>query len=438
MILKARQHGVSTGEIIGLYDDTIFHKNRTNVILAHENDALEKLFRIVTFANENMHPDLRPTPDKGGGSKYELFFPEINSRIYCDLESRGDTISKLHVSEAAFFKDPKRLMSTLQAVPLNGSVTIETTPNGLGNFFYDMWTDSGIYERFFFPWYFHQEYRINDHDINDLTQEEKDLCKKAKALFGITITKDQIAFRRWKQKEIKGMFQQEYPEDDASCFLTSGKSVMDLALISNMIASSAPPIETNEVGGLNIYRRHNKNRTYVIGADPAEGVGGDFSVGVCIEVETKEVAAVIRGQWKPYDFADELVRLAGRYTSGWGAPLLAVERNNHGHAVLLKLDSINCYPNLYVHTDEKLGWRTDGFSRPLMIDALIDSIESRSLTIDDKNLLNECLTLVSLNGKIEAADGKHDDCVLACAIAIQMISQSKSSLTDDLENRIRL
>jgi len=56
-------------------------------------------------------------------------------------------------------------------------------------------------------------------------------------------------------------------------------------------------------------------------------------------------------------------------------PLVAVERNNHGHAVILELNESPELPNLYVHKDDKLGWLTDRISRPLMIDGFIDAVE---------------------------------------------------------------
>ena len=179
MILKARQFGVSTNEIIKLLDWVIHTENATAAILAHEQDALEKLFRIVRRAYKFLPDDAKPEIDRGGGSKFEYYFPEINSRIYCDLEIRGDTVGRLHVSEAAFMKDSSRLKATLQAVPLaTGHVTIETTPNGIANHFYDMWSDpDSIYEKIFFPWYIFPEYRIKDHRVttDSLTEEEKKL-----------------------------------------------------------------------------------------------------------------------------------------------------------------------------------------------------------------------------------------------------------------------
>ena len=121
--------------------------------MAHEQDALEKLFQTVKVAHKNLDERLRPRLDRGGGSKYELRFPEINSKIYCDLESRGDTISRLHISEYAFVKDIKRVKATLQAVPKECPVTVESTANGL-NEFYDLYFDPDApYVKFFFPWF---------------------------------------------------------------------------------------------------------------------------------------------------------------------------------------------------------------------------------------------------------------------------------------------
>jgi hypothetical protein len=151
-VLKARQVGISTGCIIKMFDDTIFNPNTTSMIMAHEQDSIKKLFRIVMRAHKFMPDELRPRLDRGGGSKYEYFFPEINSRIYCDLESRSDTIQNLHVSEFGLMDDDERVLATLDAVPREtGRVTRESTPKGL-NHFYDSWVDpNSIYEKHFIP-----------------------------------------------------------------------------------------------------------------------------------------------------------------------------------------------------------------------------------------------------------------------------------------------
>ncbi len=440
-ILKARQFGVSTGCILNLFDETIWNRDSTNCILAHEQDSIKKLFRIVTRAYKFLPDDIKPLLDRGGGSKYELYFPELNSRIYCDLESRGDTIQNLHISEAAFVEDVNRIRATVEAVPLNGRVTAETTPNGLGNHFYEDWVDpNSAYANLFFPWYAHDEYKIDDLPVDFLEEDEEQLIEKAKKMYKIDITLPQIAFRRQKRSELKSLFAQEYPEDDQSCFLSSGESVMDLVIVKELLDKCPKPIEQDST--VKIFKHANKGGLYVIGADTAEGKGmsGDFSCACVFDAKSKEQVAVLRGRIKPSDFAHALAKLAERYIirkNNW--PLLAVERNNHGHAVLLELDEHIKYRNLFVAKDDKVGWVTDRVTRPIMIDAFIDCVEKQNFNFNDKTTLQECLTLIDNNGKIEAADGKHDDTIVAAAIGLQMcIEVGVSDVYENIGSKILL
>lgn len=445
IVLKARQFGVSTNEIIKLLDWVMHNENATACIIAHEQGAIEKLFRIVIRAYKFLPEEAKPVLDRGGGSRYEYYFPEINSRIYCDLEVRGDTIGRLHVSEAAFMKDSSRLKSTLQAVPLEtGQVLIETTPNGLANYFYDMWSEQdSVYEKIFFPWYIFPEYKIQSKPLI-YTDNEIELIEKAKNIYNISVTNDQIAYRRFKKSEMRRSdydirrvtFEQEYPEDDQSCFLSSGESVLDLFAVNAMIKNAKDPIR--RVNGIKIFKEKVKGYNYVIGADPAEGVGGDASAAVMLCIETSDVVAVFNGQLKPRDFAYKLKEMADLYTfPSQYPPLIAVERNNHGHAVILALDELVRYSHIYQDKDERMGHKTDGISRPLMVDRFVEAFENQHITIPDKEILAECLTLVNNNGKIEASSGKHDDLIIACCIAFRVKPDTTISY-DNLESQIKL
>jgi len=440
--LKSRQMGISTFESLRLLDYTMFTPNVTTCIIAHEQDAIEKLFRIPRRAYNFMHPDIKPQIDKGGGSKYEMFFPEINSRIYCDLESRGDTIHRLHISEHAFIKDYDRVLATLEAVPIEGHVTIESTPNGIANDFYDGWMDEeSNYTNIFLPWFLHtEEYVIQNHELTpkSLTKEEKEFIVKVKKLFGHDITLDQIAFRRFKQRELKGKFGQEYPEDDVTCFLTSGGTPFDLTIIKPMYDKAQKPID--EVNGWRIYKRPTSNGIYVCGADTAEGVEGDSSCGQIFDVITREQVAVFHSNTvKPSEFAESLDFGCRMYSTRDFPILLAVERNNHGHAVLMKLDEFLDYPNLFKAPDEKLGWKTDKVTRPIMVDVFIEGVENKTVILNDKKTLGECLTLVNKNGKIEAEEGKHDDHVIAASIAIQLcLEEARLQIYDGIGSKIKV
>lgn len=436
-VLKARQFGITTDAVLRRFDSCIWNQNKTVAILAHEQKALDKIFGIVKTAYESMPEALKPVLDRGGGSKYEYRFPEINSRIYTALEVRGGTIHELHVSEAAFIKK-SRLDATLQAVPLDGLVEFETTANGL-NHFYDAWgeTEDG-YARFFFPWFFHGEYRIPVSVPLKLTDEEERLVASAAATYGIVITHEQFAFRRHKIRELgPRVFQQEYPEDDQTCFLSSGSNPFDTARLKARMEEARG--EFTVVDEIRIYEPLQKNRTYVIGADPAEGVRSDNSAASCFCVETqKEVASFASNTVDPGAFAEKLHRMGELYARVGIWPQLIVERNNHGHAVLLKLNEVLCYPHLWVAPDEKLGHPMTTITRPLLIDTFVEAVQSGFAEIRTRETLGECLTLVDNNGKIEAEEGKKDDRVVATALAIKLLLERlpKVNIYENIATRI--
>ena len=366
-----------------------------------------------------MPPEIKPRIDKGGGSRYEMVFPEMNSKIYCDLESRGDTINDLHCSEVAFMQKD-RLLATLQTVPLDGRITLETTANGLDPTFYDLWNSDTDYEKLFYPWFLHDEYAIQTKKLR-LTDDEQELCNINNVKWKMRITHDQIAFRRMKQKELGSLFLQEYPEDDITCFLLSGRPVCDLNLIRKLAENSTAKIRTKD--DIDIFSESKTSGDYVIGADPSQGIGGDYSVATVFCIREMKEVAFMRGQWSPYEFAHKLENLANLYSRGVKQPLIAVESNNHGHAVLQELVEHIKYGNLFYTKKDRPGWITDSISRPIMVNQAIEAVQNERVRLNSKTTLMEMSTLVNKNGKIQAVDGKHDDAFIATAIAIQMVLQ---------------
>lgn len=418
LILKARQFGVTTNEMIKLLDLAIWGKNLNICILAHDQDTIKKVFKIIRNGYDSMAPELKPELDKGGGSAYELRFPKRKNTIFVALQVRGGTNHYLHISEGAFIPED-RLRATLETVPLDGHVTYESTPNGL-NHYYDLWMDDGgKYEHHFYPWYLHEEYQIATPPLI-WNQEEHDLARKA-AQYGIELTHEQVAFRRAKLVDLKSDFYQEYPEDDQSCFLSSGGNPFDGMILKSLFESTPKVLEIDNQ--VKIMKRAELGKTYIIGCDPAEGVKRDYSVASVVCAEDREQVALFRSNTSnPSAFAEMIHYLGKLYSRRGKWPLAIVERNNHGHAVLLKLreDPDFIYPNLWLDSDGFPGHRTTSLTRPLLVDTFIEAVESKLFKINSKEILSECLTLVDNNGKIEAETGKHDDAVIATALAIKV------------------
>lgn len=440
-VLKARQLGISTFFLIYYLDDTIWTPNTTTAIISHKQDSMRKLFAIIRRAVKYMDPRIAPRLDKGGGSAYEMRFPEIDSKIYCTLEAVSDTVNNLHISERALMETDEKSKTSIDAVTKNGRISNETTPRGF-NHFYDHWVDPNGFKKFFFPWFLDPYYCLETSKLKNYTEDEWDLKKKAKLTFKKDLTDGQIAWRRAKIKE-KGNdvknFLQEFPEDDQSCFLASGDCPFDQSVIAKMRMDAPEPIsgKWNETDrgwtGWKKFTEYDKSKNYVLSADPAEGVGSDFSVFKVLEVKKREECFVFRSnKIKPKDFADEMIKVANEYwTGGRIKPLIIVERNNHGHAVLLRLETQG-YENIFVHNDERPGWLSNRVTRPLMLDALKELVEDGFCQIKDKQTLTECLTMIDNDGKWEALDGKNDDTVIAHAIAIQ--GCIKSGVLDIYDN----
>lgn len=436
-VLKYRQGGVTTGCVLDMFDDVIWRKNMTAVIIAHKRQDLPKIFEKVRVAHRNMHPHIRPQVDKGGGSRYEMRFPKVNSKIYIDIENRGDTIHRLHVSEAAFV-EPARLKATLGAVVPDGQITYESTPNGMGNDFYKQWINpKSSRSKLFFPWFIQSEYQLDPSHMTALTVEEQEFCERIKRMYGVNIHWGQIAWRRVQMEEYKEEFWQEFPEDDRSCFLASGGCPVDQELVSKLITELQDPYSDD--GTLRIYKPYETDHRYVIAADVAQGVKADYSVADVYDVQTMEQVAQFRSNTlKPYAFGEKLCKIAELYWKGgrpW--PLIAVELNNHGHAVNGYLENTANYSNIYRYKEDTCGWLTNSVTRPKMIDVFIEALETGTITVNSPYTLGECLSLVDNDGKIEATEGEHDDTIIAGSIGVQMlIHEGTNSVYDDLHSKI--
>jgi phage terminase large subunit len=75
-------------------------------------------------------------------------------------------------------------------------------------------------------------------------------------------------------------------------------------------------------------------------------------------------------------------------------------------------------------TEKRFGFKTTSLTRPTIISRLIEIVREHCYTINDKATLEELLTIVrNEKGRIEAAEGTHDDLMMGLAIAHQIREQ---------------
>jgi hypothetical protein len=94
-----------------------------------------------------------------------------------------------------------------------------------------------------------------------------------------------------------------------------------------------------------------------------------------------------------------------------------VERNNHGGQVLAFLQTTERYDNIYRQRGQE-GWLTNEVSKPGAISRMGVLLVEQPEVFASKRLLGECRTYLNGEyGKSGAANGAHDDLVMAMAIA---------------------
>lgn len=228
LILKGRQQGCSTYVGARYYHNTTWAQGRRTFILTHEDAATQNLFEMVNRYHEHCPVFVRPAT--GAANAKELFFSALDSGYKVGTAGtkgvgRSSTIQLFHGSEVAFWPHAEaHAAGVLQAVPdaPGTEVILESTANGVGNFYHQKWRDAergiGDFIAVFVPWFWQEEYRKEVPDDFAMDGEEAEYARL------YDLSPEQMAWRRNKIAELKdaNLFRQEYPATAAEAFQMSG------------------------------------------------------------------------------------------------------------------------------------------------------------------------------------------------------------------------
>lgn len=195
--------------------------------------------------------------------------------------------------------------------------------------------------------------------------------------------------------------------------------------------------------GLVVFEEPEPGRHYVIGGDVAEGLmSGDWSTCAVVGMD-KKIKAIYRGHVDPDEYTDIIETLGKKYNTA----LLAVEFNKDGNWVNTELNLRN-YPNMYFRTQfdditqtvsKNYGWITNKKTRDIALGEFKSHFNSCT-EFPYKIILDEMVNFVrDKRGKPQAQSGKHDDVIMAVAIAfgvlqgkVENIQEKKNVTFSDL------
>lgn len=215
--LKARQQGVSSINLAKRVPKFTLMENRYILTIADNADNAQGLLQRVKYFLKTYSESQGIQIPLKYNSKYELYNEALNSWwVIGTAENvdvgRSKTITDLIMSEAAFFKNFRKLLaSALQAVVPDGEVDIETTANGF-NEFKEFWDESILGNTGFTPLFY-----------------------AASLLYT-------PEFLEQKKKELGSYFSQEYPETALEAFLHSGNPYFDSDAMKFYLDNSRIPM----------------------------------------------------------------------------------------------------------------------------------------------------------------------------------------------------
>lgn len=493
VMLKARQWGGSTlVQMYFAYIQMIQRRNWHSIICSHVRDTsatIRRMYRqMLEEYPEEYKEDGTPLTLKtvsGSRSKCEITgrgcTVDIGSSMSPDA-LRGNDFALAHLSEVAFWADgakrsPDDFIRTISgSVPLTADTAIimESTANGVGNFFHEVWLraekGSGAYRPVFVPWFEITRYRmaLDPEERRDIAST---LTAMETALIDRGLTLSQIAWRRWKRGEYltDAQMASEFPASPEEAFVNTGAGVFDPADLEALRKLCADPVRKGRLSGASltgpramenprftddpcgpfeVWREPDPGapaRRYVVTVDiGGRSPGADWSVIAVIDRNGPEGVPELVAQWRDHADHDIVCWQAAAIARWYGRALLVIESNSlesggvaaASDASLYILGELRrVYPHLYVRRrtermngtpETRPGFHTNRQTKTAALAVLIASLRDRTYIERCRGAVGEMLTYeVNDHGAYAARPGYHDDMLMTRAIALYVISQTE-------------
>ncbi len=498
--LKCRRLGISTYYTADYLTDAVMESGHHVRLVAQDPDTLRALFKAVKEMYGNLRDEIRPVAKYSAKLELEFDDPEKNvtgSRITVSAvvpgqeeKGRGDTITRLHLTEIPFWKgDAETAATALCDATKGGKITGESTAKGVGDWFHRKYTQGklkqGGVRSHFFEWWWNRNYRlrgaqffnrsgewylvkeaeVSDFDTSDIegreflrvtdySAEERQKetialqSERDCALAVLTHLKrkgyveesadwfcDEVAeCLAWRRQEIakKGAkkFRVEYPENDIDPFAQTGGTVFDQTYT---VVACEP-------------RGAQPGHSYVVALDPSMGIeGADPAAITVIDRTTGEQAYHWAGYMKQDAQGAEVCRLSDLYN----AAEIVIE-SNMGEAAILECERLSYGHRLYKHLDvqtqrdvddgkismrEAMKRARPGLAMTERVKRLIIGLFEKAWREGDfkacaQELCEEARVFVQTGDKMGAKSGYHDDIVMVNAFCWFVILSSMVGIVD--------
>ena len=391
---------------------TLFQESKTVAILANKASTAREIIARYQLMYENLPIWMQQGIKTWNKGDVEL---ENGSIVFTAATTgqgiRGKSVNLLYIDEAAIIPNSiaEAFFTAVYPVISAGQTTkilITSTPLGY-NHFWKFWNDAMNKNNDFVPLFI---------PYNKIPGRDE----------------------KWALEQKRQLGELKYNQEVLCKFLGSSLTLIDSATIEYM--STCQMVYSKD--GLDLYefpikaerddeeKLVKKPHTYVIVADTAEGVGGDYSAFVIVDIT--EVPYKLVGKYRdnkiaPMLYPSVIHKVAKDFNNAY--VLLEVNRSEQ---VAYILQSEIEYDNILYVTKSGKGQRvTGGFAGAgrtnygVVTDKRVKRIgcftfkslvEEKKLIINDADVISELSTFIEKRSSYEADEGYHDDLVMTLVL----------------------
>jgi hypothetical protein len=412
ILMEGRQQGKTQSSVAYILWYTLFQEAKNVAILANKETAAREAMSRYQMMYENLPIWMQQGVKVWNKGDIEL---ENGSKVFTSATTasgiRGKSVNMLYIDEAAIIPNniAEAFFTSVYPVISAGVTTkilITSTPLGY-NHFWKFWNDAENKRNDFIPLQI-PYWRIPGRD------------------------------EKWADEQKRLLGELKYNQEVLCTFLGSALTLIRGDIIGQL--SYDDPILSDN--GLDLYQYPiqgernaeglitSKPHVYVIVADTAKGVGGDYSAFVIMDVTTVPYRMV--GKYRnntiaPMLYPSVIHKLAKQYNNAY----ILTEVNSSEQVAHILYNDYEYENILFVHRDTKgqritggfagagktqLGVNTDKRVKRIGCFNFKSLVEEKKLLIPDADVISEISTFIEKRNSYEADEGYHDDLVMGLVL----------------------
>jgi len=399
ILMEGRQQGKTVTAAACILHYTIFNENKTVAILANKTAAAREVLARYQIMYEGLPIWMQQGVKTWNKGNVDL---ENGSVVFTSATTssgiRGKSVNWLYIDEAAIIPNniaDEFFTAVYPTISAGETTKILLTSTPLGyNHFWKFWNEA---------------------------EEGKNGFERMFIHYSEIPGRDEA----WADEQLKLLGELKFNQEVLCEFLGSTNTLINGKTLSVM--SAKHPEYSKD--GLDLYETPKQDHYYVITADVARGIGGDYSAFTLIDVT--EMPYKLVGKYKhnkisPMLYPSVISKVARDFNNAY----VLIESNDIGQQVLDILHQEEEYENVFTTlTENGKQYLTPGFGRSAKLGvttskavkrqgcfAIKSLIEDTKLLIHDSDIIGELSVFTEKGQTFQADEGYNDDLAMSLVL----------------------